>query len=86
MSRTFWVNMILEVVDESGLFKWAISEEDEGAITVHYSDWDGDARKWKKPSGELTVYGTAKAREVAKRMLQLCDHMDAHDREESTDG
>jgi len=79
MSKAFWVNMIIEIVDESSLFKWIIRECDEGAISVEYSDWDGDAKEWKKPSGELTVYGTEKGREVAARIIQMCDHIDEQD-------
>lgn len=79
MSKGFWVNMIIEIVDQSALFKWTITEYDEGAITVKYCDWDDSGKKWKEPSGELTVYGTEKAREVAARIIQMCDHIDEQD-------
>ena len=74
--------MILEVVDESGLFKWVLKEADEGAIEVSYFDWDDDSKSWKPSSSELTIYGTDRGREVAARMIQLCDHMDSQEKGE----
>ena len=77
MTRDEYVNMTLEVVDKSGLFKWLIYEEDEGAIGIAYSDWDEKTKAWKKPNGELVIYGTDRCREIAKRIVQLCDHIDS---------
>jgi len=79
MSKTYWVNMIIEIVDESSLFKWTIKEEDEGAVTIQYCEWSESGKKWKEPSGEITVHGTEKAREVAARIIQMCDHIDQQD-------
>ena len=74
--RTYWVNMELEVIDESAMFKWSIKETDDGAISILYSGWDEGSQDWKKPSGDITIYGTDKAREIALRVIQLCDHID----------
>jgi hypothetical protein len=78
-NKPVWVNMILEVVDKSGLFKWVIKEVDESAVSVLYSDWDEDSKEWKPPSSDLTIYDTNSVREVAARMIQLCDHIDEQD-------
>ena len=76
MSKTHWVNMIFEIVDKSGMFKWTVQGEDDGAVAIECHDWDIDERVWKKSSGEITVYGTDKARKLALCITRLCDHID----------
>lgn len=70
----YYVNQIFEIVESGGLYKYVISEAEEGAVSVHYEDYiDG---KWKRYGSEMTIHGTKFVREVAELMLRMCTHIE----------